>query len=236
MWRIVNCFAARARLLPLSFCFKVLYRPREHRHRGDRQKARIVLHNHHKHLCFSLVRESSHVRQIQFSPAERFVFRKVDYVLHGTFLSDDSSNSIAGSRLWLRPVGIPYINTLPSFEDRYGPIFNQRIYVIIFHFCQKSFLLSFIWGLYCCFLPSKWDQNGLILGTKKFGEHSPNSVVLLHFAAEIAYCCFHLLHRQKKPRRVHASAKRYQILASNSDGVNATTLLWAKSRTFRVII
>lgn len=107
---------------------------------------------------------------------------------------------------------------------------------LFFIFCQKSFLLSFIWGLYCCFLPSKWDQNGLILGTKKFGEHSPNSVVLLHFAAEIAYCCFHLLHRQKKPRRVHASAKRYQILASNSDGVNATTLLWAKSRTFRVII
>ena len=145
-------------------------------------------------------------------------------------------NSIAGSRLWLRPVGIPYINTLPSFEDRYGPIFNQRIYVIIFHFLSKIISLSFIWGLYCCFLPSKWDQNGLILGTKKFGEHSPNSVVLLHFAAEIAYCCFHLLHRQKKPRRVHASAKRYQILASNSDGVNATTLLWAKSRTFRVII
>ena len=41
---------------------------------------------------------------------------------------------------------------------------------------------------------------------------------------------------KKQPRRVHASAKRYQILASNSDGVNATTLLWAKSRTFRVII
>ena len=96
---------------------------------------------------------------------------------------------------------------------------------LFFIFCQKSFLLSFIWSLYCCFLPSKWDQNGLILGTKKFGEHSPNSVVLLHFAAEIAYCCFHLLHRQKKPRRVHASAKRYQILASNSDGVNATTFL-----------
>lgn len=37
---------------------------------------------------------------------------------------------------------------------------------LFFIFCQKSFLLSFIWGLYCCFLPSKWDQNGLILGTK----------------------------------------------------------------------
>ena len=96
---------------------------------------------------------------------------------------------------------------------------------LFFIFRQNSLLLSFIWILYCCFLPSKWDQNGLLLGTKKFGEHSPNSVVLLHFAAEIAYCCFHLLHRQKKPRRVHASAKRYQILASNSDGVNATTFL-----------
>ena len=174
-------------------------------------------------------RYSSPLRN-DLSSAKLFLF----FMVHSFPTADQ--NSIAGSLLWLRPVGIPYINTLPSFEDRYGPIFNQRIYVIIFHFCQKSFLLSFIWGLYCCFLPSKWDQNGLILGTKKFGEHSPNSVVLLHFAAEIAYCCFHLLHRQKKPRRVHASAKRYQILASNSDGVNATTLLWAKSRTFRVII
>ena len=144
--------------------------------------------------------------------------------------------SIAGSRLWLRPVGIPYINTLPSFEDRYGPIFNQRIYVIIFHFLSKiiSFIiyLGFILLFFAFKMGPKWSH----FGDKKFGEHSPNSVVLLHFAAEIAYCCFHLLHRQKKPRRVHASAKRYQILASNSDGVNATTLLWAKSRTFRVII
>ena len=51
-------------------------------------------------------------------------------------------NSIAGSRLWLRPVGIPYINTLPSFEDRYGLIFNQRIYVIIFYLSSK--IVSFI--------------------------------------------------------------------------------------------
>lgn len=174
-------------------------------------------------------RYSSPLRN-DLSSAKLFLF----FMVHSFPTADQ--NSIAGSRLWLRPVGIPYINTLPSFEDRYGPIFNQRIYVIIFHFLSKIISLSFIWGLYCCFLPSKWDQNGLILGTKKFGEHSPNSVVLLHFAAEIAYCCFHLLHRQKKPRRVHASAERYQILASNSDGVNATTLLWAKSRTFRVII
>lgn len=149
-------------------------------------------------------------------------------------------NSIAGSQLWLRPVGIPYINTLPSFEDRYGPIFNQRIYVIILYLSSKfaSFVihLEFIPLFFAFKMGPKWSPFGDKKIRKKFGEHSPNSVVLLHFAAEIAYCCFHLLHRQKKPRRVHASAKRYQILASNSDGVNATTLLWAKSRTFRVII
>ena len=137
-----------------------------------------------------------------------------------------------GCVLWVYHTSIPCLHSRTDMV----PFSINASTSLFFIFCQKSFLLSFIWGLYCCFLPSKWDQNGLILGTKKFGEHSPNSVVLLHFAAEIAYCCFHLLHRQKKPRRVHASAKRYQILASNSDGVNATTLLWAKSRTFRVII
>ena len=68
---------------------------------------------------------------------------------------------------------------------------------LFFIFRQKSFLLSFIWSLYCCFSPSKWDQNGLILGTKKFGEHSPNSVVLLHFATGTVYRCLHLLHGKK---------------------------------------
>lgn len=174
-------------------------------------------------------RYSSPLRN-DLSSAKLFLF----FMVHSFPTADQ--NSIAGSRLWLRPVGIPYINTLPSFEDRYGPIFNQRIYVIIFHFLSKiiSFIiyLGFILLFFAFKMGSKWSH----FGDKKFGEHSPNSVVLLHFAAEIAYCCFHLLHRQKKPRRVHASAKRYQILASNSDGVNATTLLWAKSRTFRVII
>lgn len=174
-------------------------------------------------------RYSSPLRN-DLSSAKLFLF----FMVHSFPTADQ--NSIAGSRLWLRPVGIPYINTLPSFEDRYGPIFNQRIYVIIFHFLSKiiSFIiyLGFILLFFAFKMGPKWSH----FEGKKFGEHSPNSVVLLHFAAEIAYCCFHLLHRQKKPRRVHASAKRYQILASNSDGVNATTLLWAKSRTFRVII
>ena len=174
-------------------------------------------------------RYSSPLRN-DLSSAKLFLF----FMVHSFPTADQ--NSIAGSRLWLRPVGIPYINTLPSFEDRYGPISNQRIYVIIFY--PSSKIISFIIHLefILLFFTFKMGPKQSHFGDKKFGEHSPNSVVLLHFAAEIAYCCFHLLHRQKKPRRVHASAKRYQILASNSDGVNATTLLWAKSRTFRVII
>ena len=174
-------------------------------------------------------RYSSPLRN-DLSSAKLFLF----FMVHSFPTADQ--NSIAGSRLWLRPVGIPYINTLPSFEDRYGPIFNQRIYVIIFHFLSKIISFIIYLGFILLFFAFKMGPKWSPFGDKKFGEHSPNSVVLLHFAAEIAYCCFHLLHRQKKPRRVHASAKRYQILASNSDGVNATTLLWAKSRTFRVII
>ena len=146
-------------------------------------------------------------------------------------------NSIAGSRLWLRPVGIPYINTLPSFEDRYGPIFNQRIYVIIFYPSSKivSFIiyLGFILLFFAFKMGPKWSH----FGDKKIRR------TLSEFSRAITLRCRNPRSlppfspwAKKQPRRVHASAKRYQILASNSDGVNATTLLWAKSRTFRVII
>lgn len=85
---------------------------------------------------------------------------------------------------------------------------------LFFIFCQKSFLLSFIWSLYCCFSPSKWDQNGLILGTKKFGEHSPNSVELLHFAAEILYRCLHFPHEQKNSRDVFTPRQNSDCMTS----------------------
>ena len=100
-------------------------------------------------------RYSSPLRN-DLSSAKLFLF----FMVHSFPTADQ--NSIAGSRLWLRPVGIPYINTLPSFEDRYGPIFNQRIYVIIFHFLSK--IISFI--IYLEFIPlfftfkmvSFWEQ------------------------------------------------------------------------------
>lgn len=53
--------------------------------------------------------------------------------------------------------------------------------LLFFISCQKSFLLSFIWSLYRCFLPSKWDQNGLLLGTKKFEKNSENTLRIQSF-------------------------------------------------------
>ena len=86
-------------------------------------------------------RYSSPLRN-DLSSAKLFLF----FMVHSFPTADQ--NSIAGSRLWLRPVGIPYINTLPSFEDRYGPIFNQRIYVIIFHFFVKNHFFYHLFGVY----------------------------------------------------------------------------------------
>ena len=102
-------------------------------------------------------RYSSPLRN-DLSSAKLFLF----FMIH-SFPTPDQ-NSIAGSRLWLRPVGIPYINTLPSFEDRYGPIFNQRIYVIIFHFLSKiiSFIiyLGFILLFFAFKMGPKWSHFG----------------------------------------------------------------------------
>ena len=143
-----HCFAARARLLPLSFCFRVLYRPREHRHRGDRQKARIVLHDYHKDLGLTLVRESSHVRQVQFSPAERSVFRKVVFVLHGTFLSDGRSKFNRWFAIVAASCGYT-IHQYPAFIR--GPIwfhFQSTHLRHYFSFFVKKHFFYHLFGVY----------------------------------------------------------------------------------------
>ena len=179
-------------------------------------------------------RYSSPLRN-DLSSAKLFLF----FMVHSFPTADQIS--IAGSRLWLRPVGIPYINTLPSFEDRYGLIFNQRIYVIIFYLSSK--IVSFIIHLefILLFFTFKMGPKRSPFGDKKNSKKIRRT--LSEFSRAITLRCRNPLSlppfspwAKKQPRRVHASAERYQILASNSDGVNATTLLWAKSRTFRVII
>ena len=61
-----------------------------------------------------------------------------------------------GCVLWVYHTSIPCLHSRTDM----APFPINASTSLFFIFCQKSFLLSFIWGLYCCFLPSKWNQNG----------------------------------------------------------------------------
>ena len=146
-------------------------------------------------------RYSSPLRN-DLSSAKLFLF----FMIH-SFPTPDQ-NSIAGSRLWLRPVGIPYINTLPSFEDRYGPIFNQRIYVIIFHFLSK--IISFIIYLefILLFFTFKMGPKRSHFGGKKNSENTLRIQSSYYISLQEPSIVASILSMGKKqPRRVHASAQ-----------------------------